>query len=59
MNSTQNILNEIAEKLIGGDAEGVVTLTKNALSQNIEAKDVDVNWIYYYGKRRGPVLSSR
>lgn len=40
MESVQDILKEIAEKLIQGDAESVTALTQNAIDQHIEAGEV-------------------
>ncbi len=40
MNAVQEILEQIAEKLIEGDADSVTTLTQNAIDQHIEASDV-------------------
>ncbi len=40
MSSKQDVLNEMAQKLIKGDADGVKTLTQQALSQEISAVDI-------------------
>ena len=40
MSSKQDVLNEMAQKLIKGDADGVKTLTEQALSQEISAVDI-------------------
>ncbi|MBN2030271.1 corrinoid protein [bacterium] len=40
MNAPQEILEQIAEKLIEGDANSVAALTRNAIDQHIEASDV-------------------